>query len=307
MDRLQSMRVFSKVVEQGSFVGASKLLNMSNAVVTRYIADLEVHLGTRLLNRTTRKLSLTEIGRAYLERVNHVLQYVEDAEAVALVDSTNPSGTLRVYSMLGFGQMQLAALLPRYAKRHPDITLDITLTAETIDLVEEGLDVGIFIGYQKFDASMITRQLAVSEILVCGSPAYFQQFGVPQIPADLSEHACLNFSNIEELRNHWPLPGPQESVINIPIKSKLLSNSGELLLRCAAADMGLIARPSFALVEELQSKRLVRVLQAHSFGYLKVTMVYPSRRQVSAKVRSFVDFMSSNYPKPDTDSWLQHT
>jgi DNA-binding transcriptional LysR family regulator len=294
-------------VEQGSFVGASKLLDMSNAVVTRHIADLEVHLGTRLLNRTTRRLSLTEIGRAYLEKVNHVLQYVEDAEAVTSVDSKHPSGTLRVYSMQGFGQMQLAALLPRYAKQNPEIVLDVTLTAETIDLVEEGLDIGIFVGYQKFDASMITRQLALSEILVCGSPVYLKEFGVPQIPSDLSEHACLNFSNVDELRNHWPIPGPQESIINIPIRSKLLSNSGELLLRCAGADMGLIARPSFALFEELRSKRLVRVLHKHCFGYLKVTMVYPSRRQISAKVRSFVDFMSSNYPKPNTDPWLRHT
>jgi DNA-binding transcriptional LysR family regulator len=304
MDRLQSMRDFSKFVEQGSFARTGKLLNMSNAAVTRHVADLEAHLGTRLLNRTTRKLSLTEIGQAYLERGSQILQDVDDADAAASVHSKNPSGTLRLYSMLGFGQLQLAALLPSYAKQRPDVVLDVTLTARTVDLVDEGFDIGIFIGYQKFDVSMIARQLGVAEILVCASPGYIEQFGVPKIPADVSEHACLNFSNMDELRNHWPIPGPKQSVINIPITSKLLSNNGELLRQCAAADMGLIARPSFALCEDLKSGRLVRVLPTHSFGQLKVTMVYPSRRHVSGKVRSFVDFMSSHFPEPETDPWL---
>ena len=133
MDRLQSMRVFAKVVEQGSFARAAQAMDMSNAVVTRHVADLEEHLGTRLLNRTTRKLSLTETGNAYLERVLQILQEIEDAEAIASAHSTKPTGTLRIYSHVGFGQMQLGQLLPEYAAAYPEVILDVTLLALKMD------------------------------------------------------------------------------------------------------------------------------------------------------------------------------
>src|SRR5246127_5944803 len=128
MDRLQSMRVFSKVVEQGSFARAATLLDLSNAVVTRHVADLEGHLGTRLLNRTTRKLSLTETGMAYLERVRQILQDIDDADAIASSQAKKPSGTLRLYSQLGFGQLELSKLLPLYAQQYPDVMIDATLS-----------------------------------------------------------------------------------------------------------------------------------------------------------------------------------
>ena len=165
MDRLQSMRVFSKVVEQGSFARAAKVMELSNAVVTRHVADLETHLGARLMNRTTRKLSLTETGQAYLERVNRILADVDDADAIATAHSKKPTGILRIYSQLGFGKQRLAELLPPYAIANPDVMLDVTLSDRTVDLVEEGYDIGIFTGLQKVDASMISRQLGVAEVL----------------------------------------------------------------------------------------------------------------------------------------------
>lgn len=303
MDRLQSMRVFAKVVEQGSFVRAGQLLNMSNAVVTRHVADLENHLGTRLLNRTTRRLSLTETGHAYLERVVQILQEVEDAEAIASAQSKKPAGTLRIYSHVGFGQLQLAQLLPQYAEAYPDVVLDITLGDHSIDLVESGLDIGIFIDFQKFDASMIARQIAVCEVLLCASPAYVKKHGEPSGPEDISNHVCLNFS-YDQLRHYWPIASKGDGVTNIPVRSRMFSNSGDVLRHSTLAGMGIMIRPSFALGDDLATGRMVRLLPEHHLGQLAVVMVYPSRRLLSAKVRSFVDFMTDRFPQPDSDPWL---
>ena len=302
MDRLQSMRIFSKVVEQGSFARAARAMDLSNAVVTRHLAELENHLGTRLLNRTTRRLSLTETGQAYLERVNRILADIDDADAIATSYSKKPAGTLRIYSQLGFGKQRLAELLPQYANANPDVTLDVTLSERTADLVEGGYDVGIFIGLQKFDASMISRQLGMAEVLLCASPGYIRQHGQPRVPEDVSDHACLNFSNVDLLRNHWPIAGDTEAV-NIPIRSRMLSNNSELLRNCAAADMGLVVGPSYSMIDDIKSERLVRLLAHHQLGQMAVMMVYPSRRQMSAKVRSFIDFMTAQFPHPERDPW----
>jgi DNA-binding transcriptional LysR family regulator len=303
MDRLQSMRVFAKVVEQGSFVRAASALDLSNAVVTRHVADLESHLGTRLLNRTTRRLSLTETGMVYLERTRQILQDIDDADAIASSQAKNPAGTLHVYSQIGFGQLQLAKLLPQYAQKYPDVVLDVTLSDRTVDLVEDGFDVGIFLGLQKFDASMIARQIGSAEILLCASPDYVKRRGAPRVPEDVSEHACLNFS-FEQLRHRWPLQSPDGTASSIPVVNKMVSNSGDLLRQCAIAGMGIVIRPSFTLGDDLVSGRLVRLLPEFHIGYTSVTMVYPSRRLLSATVRSFVDFIISHYPQPEKDPWL---
>ncbi|GAB3541415.1 LysR family transcriptional regulator [Noviherbaspirillum agri] len=304
MDRLQSMRVFAKVVEQGSFARAGQTMNISNAVVTRHVADLEEHLGTRLLNRTTRKLSLTETGHAYLERVLQILQEIDEAEAIASSQSKKPSGTLRIYSHLGFGQHQLSQLLPAYASEFPDVTLDVTLSNRTVDLVEDRFDVGVFVDFQKFDASMVARQLGVSEVLLCAAPSYVKKNGAPKTLEDISRHACLNFS-YEQVRHHWPAKGPDGETVNIPITGRVVSNNGELLRHCALAGMGITLRPSFSLGDDLATGRLVRLLPEQRLGQLSVVLVYPSRRLLSAKVRTFVDFMAKQFPRPGIDPWLR--
>ncbi len=302
MDRLQSMRVLAKVVEQGSFAGAAQNMGLSNAVVTRYIADLESHLGVRLLHRTTRKLSLTEPGQAYLERVRGILLEIDDAEAVVSLNAKKTTGTLRIYSQLGFGQVQLARLLPRYAQAYPDVILDVTLSDRTVDLVEEGFDVGIFTGLQKFDASMIARKLGSSEISLCAAPSYIERRGAPHKPEDVSQHECLNFA-FEQLRHHWWIDGPN-GVINIPIDSKMISNNSELLRQCALAGMGIVIRSSFMLGDDLSSGRLVRLLPGYRLGQVAVMMVYPSRHLLAAKVRSFTNFLNAQFPHPESDPWL---
>ncbi|MGI4847829.1 MAG: LysR family transcriptional regulator [Janthinobacterium lividum] len=302
MDRLISMRVFAKVVEQSSFARAGELLALSSAVVTRHVADLESHLGTRLLNRTTRRLSLTETGHAYLERIVRILHDIDEADSIASQQALKPAGTLRLYAAIGFGKEHLAALLPHYAKAYPEVQLDVTLSERSVDLVEEGYDVGILTGMLKFDASLIVRQLGLAEVMICASADYIKTHGAPQTPEEISNHACLNFSNFESLRHHWPLQGANGAT-NIDIDSKLVSNNGDLLRNCAAAGMGLMIGASYSVADDLRSGRLVRVLPKHHLGRIALMMVYPSRRLVSAKTRSFINFINSQFPDPELDPW----
>jgi DNA-binding transcriptional LysR family regulator len=302
MDRLQSMRVFAKVVEQGSFVRAAEILEISNAVATRFIAGLEAHLGTRLLNRSTRRLSLTEAGQAYLERVRLILAEIDDAEALVSLDTKTPTGTLALYSHAGFGQSQLGELVSGYSQAYPEVALDITLSDRAVDLVEEGIDIGFFSSLQKMDASMIVRQLGVAQVVLCASPDYLARRGALERPEDLSRHSCLNFSH-ESLRHHWHLSS-LDGVLDVPIASKVVSNSGVLLRELALAGMGIMLRPSFSLGDDLRSGRLARVLPAYDIGQVAISMAYPSRRLLSAKVRSFVEYVSARYSHPESDPWL---
>ncbi|MBK4738500.1 LysR family transcriptional regulator [Noviherbaspirillum pedocola] len=304
MDQLQAMRVFAAVAEQGSFARAARHLEMSGAVVTRNIGDLENHLAIRLLNRTTRRLSLTEAGQVYLRRVTQILQDLEEANAAAMAHSNLPTGTLCVYAQLSFGETQLSPVLSSYKETYPNVALDVTLTERTPNLVDEGFDVGFFLSPQRFDATMIARQLGVTDVLVCASPEYIARHGEPKTPQDLAHHACLNFT-YEKIRHQWSVDSPV-GTIGIAIKRDMVSNNGELLRQCAVNAMGIIMRPAFALREDLETGRLVRLLSEYDFGKIVVTMVYPSRRHVPAKVSSFIDFIMRCFPKPESDPWSTH-
>ena len=295
------MRVFVQVVELGSFARAAQALDMSAAVVTRNVADLEAHLGTRLLNRTTRRLSLTETGKEYVERVRHILSDIDDADAIAASSARAPSGTLRIYCHPGFGQAQLAALLPRFAETMPGVTLDVTLSDHQVDLVREGYDVGLFIDLQKFDSSLIARRLAMATVVMCASPSYIAREGAPATPLDVEGRACLNFA-YEQLRHHWTVEW-QGAPVKGPVHNRMISNSGGMLRHAALAGMGILLQSSFSVKDDFDCGRLVPLLPGHHLGQLSVMMVYPSRRLLSAKVRGFVDFMSAEFPDPQADPW----
>lgn len=303
MDRLQGMRVFAKVVEVGGFARAASALGMSNTVVTRNVAELEGTLGTRLLNRTTRKLALTEAGLQYLERVRLILADIDEAEALVTTSARTASGTLRIYCQPSFGHAQLAPLLPRYAALMPDVCLDVTLADKAVDLVEDAYDVGIFNGLQKIEASMVARKLATSKVVLCASREYLDRHGEPDKPEDIGRHKCLNFA-YEQLRHSWYVHSPDRK-LEVPIDSCVVSNSGVVLRHACLAGMGIMIRASFTLEDDLSSGRLVQVLKGHELGCLPVMLVYPSRRLLSYKVRSFIDFMTALYPDPEGDPWLK--
>lgn len=302
MDRLQTLRVFVNVVEHGGFARAGVVMNMANAVVSRHVADLETHLGARLLNRTTRRLSLTETGQAYLEKARQILDMFDEADAVAGADAKQAKGTLRIFAPTSFGKSQLSRMLPEYVKTHPNVKLEVTLSDRAVDIVQHGYDVGIFTDFQKFDASMVVRQLAVSEVVVCASPEYVRRHGAPQHPEDLTNHVCLNLS-FEELRHGWTFRPDGKTQQKVPITSRVTSNDGDLLRDCALAGVGIMLRASFTVNDDLTSGRLVRLLPEHRIRQLNVVMAYPSRRQVPAKLRSFVDFMAAKFPAPQADPW----
>jgi DNA-binding transcriptional LysR family regulator len=275
---------------------------MSNAVVSRHIADLESHLGARLLNRTTRRLSLTETGQAYLDKARQILEMLDDADAIASADSKLARGTLRIFAPTSFGELQLSRILPEYMRNQPNLKVEVTLSDRAVDIVRHGYDVGIFTDFQKFDASMVVRQLALSEVFVCASPEYVRRHGAPRKPDDLVNHVCLNYS-FEELRHGWSFPACDKGLRKVPVSGNVVSNNGELLRGCALAGGGVLLRPTFVLNGDLESGRLVRLLADHHLGQLSVVMAYPSRRQVPAKLRTFVDFMIARFPDPQADPW----
>ncbi|TFV90159.1 LysR family transcriptional regulator [Oxalobacteraceae bacterium OM1] len=303
MDRLQSMRVFAKVVELGSFARAAASLNLSAPAVTRLVADLEDHLQTRLLHRTTRRLSLTETGTEYLGRVHRILHQIDDAEAVASAHSDKATGTLRMYCHPAF-QKQLAKLIAEFPLRYPDVVVDVTVSDETPDLVAEAFDVGIVVNDQKVGARMITRQLAKSSLILTASPGYIARHGVPNSLEEIREHVCLSFTYSQLFHGCADKAGVTSN-FETPIRSRTISNSGDFLRECALAGMGLMYRPSFAVMDDLQNGRLVRVLSGECLGMLGVSVVYPSRLLVPAKVRALIRVLIEEFPAPEIDPWLQ--
>jgi DNA-binding transcriptional LysR family regulator len=196
----------------------------------------------------------------------------------------------------------LSRILPEYVRGQPNLKVEVTLSDRSVDIVRHGYDVGIFTDFQKFDSSMVVRQLALSEVFVCASPEYVRRHGAPGKPDDLASHDCLNYS-FEELRHAWLFPWNGKTRHKVPVNGRVVSNNGELLRGFALAGAGVLLRPSFVLDDDLESGRLVRLLPEHQLGHLSVLMAYPSRRQVPAKLRTFVDFMIARFPDPQADPW----
>jgi DNA-binding transcriptional LysR family regulator len=294
MDRVTSMTAFATVVTAGSFAGAAQRLKMSPAMVTNHVRSLEERLGARLLNRTTRKLSLTEAGRSYYEQCALILAQIEAADGSVTALTSMPRGTLRVNaaSILTFNT---APLIAAYSAAYPEVTLEFTTTDRMVDLVDEGIDVAIRFN-QPPDSSLIVRRLGQYRVILCASPAYLEKHGEPQKPADLSQHRCLAYSyqGFDRLTREWTIVGP-EGEISVPISSHLQTNSIETLFTAAREGRGIAIALSCAVQEEILAGRLVRVLPDYQKGEYPVVALYPHRQYISAKVRSFVDFAAKYF------------
>jgi DNA-binding transcriptional LysR family regulator len=302
MNHLQAMRVFLKVVENGSFGRAATSLELSNAVVTRYVALLETHLDTRLINRTTRSLSLTEAGQAYAEGCRQTLEQLDAMESAVSRSATDPSGTLKLVAFASFSLFGLTPLLQRYRAHQPKVKLSVTLLHRPVDLIEEGFDVGIVVPDQIRTGTLINRSLIRVRSVAVASRGYIDARGMPATPASLSAHTFLapaanpphaDWSFIAE-------DGKEETVSLEPAYSV---NNAVMLRQAALADMGLTILPEHHVAADLMSGALVRILPGyHVNGAEKeVSLVYPGRRHISAKTRSFVDF-TVNYFRHDAAS-----
>ncbi len=291
--------VFAKVVEAGGFSAAAAALGISKSAVSKRVSRLEDRLGARLLNRTTRRIGLTEIGAAYYERAGRIAAEVEEAELAVSRLHAEPRGTLRLNAPMSFGVMHLAPAIPRFLARYPELAVDMALNDRLVDLVEEGYDVAVRIS-RLSDSSLIARRLAHSRRVVCGSPQYLERHGAPRSPGDLRDHNCLLYSYMLS-GEEWPFRGP-DGALSVKVSGSFSTNNGEALREAALEGLGLAMIPSFIVGPELGDGRLVAVLREYEETDLSIYAVYPHARHLSAKVRAFVDFAAGRFgPEPYWD------
>lgn len=308
MDRLNSMRVFARVVDEGSFAGAARELNLSPAVVTRLVADLEEHLGARLMNRTTRRLSLTDTGEAYLERVRHVLTEVEEAEALATASSSEPRGHLRVVCPPAFAVHQLAKHLPAFRTLYPRVSIELSVHGP-VETVDENFDVSIITEARRpLEGSFVARRLANSEVIACASPEYLDRRGRPQHPSELVGHDAMVPNFLRELTFHARGgPDGQAGDASVTIErsfTALSTGHTDTLYAAALAGMGITGLPSFVAEDALLENALERVLPCWTLLSTTIYAGMPTRKHMPARTRAFVDFLVRTFGGEDRDPWL---
>jgi DNA-binding transcriptional LysR family regulator len=297
MDRFQAISAFTRVVEAGSFARAAERLGVSVSAVSRQVALLEAHLATRLLNRTTRRLSLTESGRVFHERCVQLLADLEEAEQSANAGNVTPRGTLRLTAAITFGARQLAPAIAEFAARHPGMRFDVELSDRATDLVEEGFDVAVRIG-NIGSQNLVGRQVGTTRLVCCAAPAYLRRHGEPKVPEDLAAHACLTYE-YSPLRNVWPFRDRHGRERNVRIAGPLQANNGRFLEALAVAGMGICCEPDFIVGPDVRAGRLKPLLRGFPPPATSIYVVYPSRRHLSAKVRAFTDFLVERFAKAD--------
>jgi DNA-binding transcriptional LysR family regulator len=299
IDQLMGMRVFTAVVEAGSFAGAADKLDLSRGMATRYVAQLEAHLGVRLLNRTTRKLSLTTAGADYYQRSTQVLALIAEAESSAARDAAVPCGTLRITAPVIFGGCQLVGAISDYLRRYPAVQVDLSINERIVDLVEEGFDLAVRVARQ-VDPGLITRQLTRSRTLLCAAPSYLMNHPAPQSPEELANHNCLFYPH-SLYRNQWLFMRDGERHA-IRISGNLRAGNGQALVNAAVQGLGVILEPDFLVDEALQQKRLLRLLPDWETGEISVFLVWPNRKFLPPRVRSFIDFLAERFAPRTLDS-----
>jgi len=293
MDRLQAMTVFAKVVEQGSFARAADRLSISASACSRLVAELEAHLDTRLLNRTTRRLSLTESGQGFYERCVQLLADLDDAERAATESAASPRGTLRLTTSINFGVRHVSPAIGEFLVKYPAVKFDVSLSDRIVDLVEEGYDLAIRIGSAGGE-TVVARKLGEARMVACASPAYLRAHGAPKTPEDLARHPCLTYEYMPA-RHVWPFRGKDGREHAVRVAGPLHSNNGDLLAAAAVAGVGIAYEPEFILGPDLKAGRLVPILTSYTAPLGPIYAVYPSRRYLSAKVRAFVDFLAPRF------------
>jgi DNA-binding transcriptional LysR family regulator len=292
MVKLDDMRVFSKLAETGSLTAAARELAMPKQSVSRRLAELESALGVQLAVRTTRKLRLTEIGRAYAMRCSEVARLADEANRAALDELESPRGVLRITADHTFGEAFLPELACDYVQRYPDVQLDVVLTSRKVDLVEEGFDVAFRVGRLP-DSTLVARRLGPARLIACAAPSYLAHRGAPKTPEALADHDCIDHTPGEG-PTRWPFAGP-DGPLPIAIEGRIRVNSLPMARASAIAGLGITCLPAFACADDLRTGRLVEVLASFSLDVGGVYLVYPHHRYLAARVRRFVDLAASRF------------
>ena len=295
MDTIDGMRTFITVVSEGSFSGAAERLGMSPQLVSKYVGQLETRLKVRLLNRSTRTLSITEAGQAYYDRCRQVLADIDEMEGAVGELTVKARGTLRINAPMSFGVSHLSRAIAQYQRIEPDVTISLTLNDRVVDIVSEGFDLAIRIA-RLGESSLVARKLAPARLVVCGAPSYFQQHGIPETPEILGEHDCLGYAYPSD-HDQWAFERDSETH-KVQIKARFSANNGDALRLAAISGAGLVLLPTFIVGEDIAAGRLQRVLNDFRVEELNVFAVYPHRQYLSAKVRTFVDFLGDYFGSP---------
>jgi DNA-binding transcriptional LysR family regulator len=287
------MRVFTHVVEAGSFSAAAEKLGLSTTAASRHVAELEAHLQTRLLNRTTRRVSLTESGRGFYERAVQVLADLEEAEREASRAAVVPRGTIKLTTSINFGVRHVAPAIAAFLGAHAGVRFDVSLSDRVVDLVEEGFDLAVRIGAPGSE-NLVARKLGETRLVPCAAPRYLQAHGAPRVPEDLAQHNCFTYEYVTP-RNLWRFHDAAANERAVRVSGSLHSNNGDLLAEAAAQGAGIVFEPAFIVGPEVRAGRLVPLLQDFVAPRMPIYAVYPSRKHLSAKVRLFVDFLVERF------------
>lgn len=287
MDRLEAMRLFIRVAELGSFAAAAQQLGVARSVVTRQVAALEAHLGVKLMARSTRRLTLTSAGTAYLEKCRVILGLVDAAETDIAAERVAPRGPIRASLPLSFGFARLAPLLLDFAARYPEISLDMDFSDRRVNLIEEGMDLSIRIT-RRLEPGDVARRIGSGRLLVAAAPDYLARHGRPRQPADLAHHECLGYTAAGSQRWSFTVDGQTE---HVPVRSRISANNGEVLAEAAAQGMGIACQPDFILARFLEAGRLQTVLEEFPVPELGIYAMLPGNRQIPHRVRVLLDFL----------------
>ena len=301
MDRLSEMEAFATVVDQGGFTDAAKKLGISKSAVSKHVSSLEMRLGARLLNRTTRRVSPTEIGLAYYDRARRVLNDAGEADALVTAMQSAPSGLLRVSVATDFGVNHLSPILGGFLHEYPDINVNMVLDNRYVELISEGFDLAVRIGDLE-DSSLRARKLAETNKMMIASPAYLEEYGRPARIDDLNEHKLLHYSH-QSGGNVWRVTAPSGEKRQVRSAGWLTVNDGQSLLNAALGGLGIAFLPAFLYADALRDGRLVPAIEGQSPEVQGIYAVYPPGRYTQPKVRAFIDFLVESFRERGAGDW----
>jgi DNA-binding transcriptional LysR family regulator len=288
MDTLQNMRVFLHVVEAGSFTAAAQHLQITTSRTSRAVSNLEARLRTHLMNRTTRRIALTEAGERYVQRCEQILEYVDEAEAEATDVHLRPRGKLRVHAITGIGVHYVVPAIRQYQQRYPDVSIDLTLAQRMPDILDEEYDVSVVLGNHRPDSRLVSQQLGSAHSIACASPDYLERRGIPKTPSDLADHVCLRTVALTSSMEQWSFDGPR-GVESISLRPGSFQVNGEDAMAIAVGEgMGIAVLPIHTVADRLKSGAIVRVMPEYALQPIHAYALYASRKYLDAKICTWV-------------------
>lgn len=293
MDRLSQMQLFARIVESGSFSAVAREMGMIQPTVSKQLTTLEEKLGVRLLNRTTRRLSLTDAGREYYQRCKRILDEIQEMEADVSELQNRPTGTLRINAPVAFGQMHLVPLVFRFRRLYPTLGVDLAFNDRYVDLVQEGFDVAIRFG-ELADSQLVARHVGSSARVCVASPVYLGAKGTPRTPSDLRKHNCITYTYF--FSSEWSFEG-LGAAEQVRVSGDFRANSGLTIRLAALEGIGIANVPAFVVREDIETGRLVQVLAEYGPAPVRISAVYPSARLLSRKVKLFIDYIQAEFLK----------